>query len=183
METDNSIPEFFYEIEAACLLSQRYKLPQKARRANAAKMEKSARTLRETLAIGASQRSLKSRAPVLFVNLVEVELAAAIQAAMLKGLATGIHAEAAMTAALNVVSNIGNVLLAVESAAYEMAHARSSLESSLGSKDPARLQFVRAMTKSFRREFGTPLREQVAALARCIYSCDIDAATIAKLAP
>lgn len=49
--------------------------------------------------------------------------------------------------------------------------------------DPRRLYFIREMTRWFRQFFSTPLREQVAALTRCIYECDMDAATVAKLAP
>lgn len=46
-----------------------------------------------------------------------------------------------------------------------------------------RLYFLRYMTREFRYAYGTPLRDQVAALVRLIYHCDMDAATVAKLAP
>ena len=46
-----------------------------------------------------------------------------------------------------------------------------------------RLYFVRRMTKAFRAVFGSPLREQVAALTRCVFECEMDAATVRKLAP
>ncbi len=52
-------------------------------------------------------------------------------------------------------------------------------------QDPnsARLCFIRELTAFFRRMYGTPMRESVAALTRSIYKCDIGAATVAKLAP
>lgn len=48
-----------------------------------------------------------------------------------------------------------------------------------------RLYFVRRMTEAFRAWFGPehPMREQVAALTRCIFDCELDAATVRKLAP
>lgn len=47
----------------------------------------------------------------------------------------------------------------------------------------SRLMFIREMTAFFRRMYDGPLRECVAALTNCLYDCDIDAATVAKLAP
>ena len=51
------------------------------------------------------------------------------------------------------------------------------------SADAKRLYFLRKMTSYFCHAYGTPLRECVAALTRCIYQCDMDSATVAKLAP
>jgi hypothetical protein len=53
----------------------------------------------------------------------------------------------------------------------------------LNAQDAGRLYFVRAMTEFFRKNYGTPLRAAVAALASCLYECSMDGATIAKLAP
>lgn len=50
-------------------------------------------------------------------------------------------------------------------------------------QSPRRLYYVRELTRHFRARFGTPLREQVAALTRCAFDCEMDAATVAKLAP
>ncbi|HXS74482.1 MAG TPA: hypothetical protein VN725_10640 [Rhodanobacteraceae bacterium] len=47
----------------------------------------------------------------------------------------------------------------------------------------ARLYFIREMTSYFREYYNTPLREQVAALTRCIFKCEMDTPTVAKLAP
>lgn len=46
-----------------------------------------------------------------------------------------------------------------------------------------RLHFIREITSYFRATYDTPLREPVAALTRSIYQCEMDAATVAKLAP
>jgi len=46
-----------------------------------------------------------------------------------------------------------------------------------------RLYFIRQVTNFFQTYYGSPLREQTAALTRVVFRCDIDAATIAKLAP
>jgi len=47
----------------------------------------------------------------------------------------------------------------------------------------ARLRFIREMTAFFRQMYASPLRESVAALTRNVYKCDMDSATVAKLAP
>jgi hypothetical protein len=180
----SSIAEFFYEIETACLVSRRFKLSQKERKRNASKMEKAARNLRETIAAGAVQKfDKKSNSPVSFMTIVEAEMMSAVEIAMLKGFKADISEHAALSAAGNVVSNFHDVLMAIEKSAQLLAQGASGIEASLGSKNPARLEFIRSMTRSFYRAFGTPLREQVAALASCIYCCNIDAATVAKLAP
>ena len=51
------------------------------------------------------------------------------------------------------------------------------------SSNPLRLHFVRSMTIAFHNCFELPMREQVAALTRCLYGSSIDASTVAKLAP
>lgn len=52
-------------------------------------------------------------------------------------------------------------------------------------KDPnaARLRFIREITGFFRRMYDSPLREPVAVLTNSLFNCDIDASTVAKLAP
>jgi hypothetical protein len=52
-------------------------------------------------------------------------------------------------------------------------------------KDPnaARLRFIREITGFFRRMYDSPLREPVAVLTNSLFDCDIDASTVAKLAP
>jgi len=52
-----------------------------------------------------------------------------------------------------------------------------------GHPNAVRLYFIRETTALFRRTYGTPLRDQVAALTRSIYQCDMDSATVASLAP
>lgn len=46
-----------------------------------------------------------------------------------------------------------------------------------------RTHFIRALTDFFRGTYGTPLREQVAAITRSVFECDMNAATVKKLAP
>jgi len=43
--------------------------------------------------------------------------------------------------------------------------------------------FVQVMTRHFRNRYNLPLREQVAAITRCLYGGEIDASVVAKLAP
>lgn len=46
-----------------------------------------------------------------------------------------------------------------------------------------RLYFMRLLTDFFRNRYGSPLREATAALTRCLFDCEVDAAMVAKLAP
>jgi len=55
--------------------------------------------------------------------------------------------------------------------------------SQIENKNADRLLFIRSMTKSFRAWYNQPLRECVADLTRHFFKTDIDAATVAKLAP
>lgn len=52
-----------------------------------------------------------------------------------------------------------------------------------GETGAARLYFVRRLSNYFKESYGTPLREATAALTRCLFDCDMDAVTVAKLAP
>lgn len=47
----------------------------------------------------------------------------------------------------------------------------------------ARKYFVQRITHYFREVYGTPLREPTACLTRCLFDCNIDAATVAGLSP
>lgn len=47
----------------------------------------------------------------------------------------------------------------------------------------SRLRFIREVSEFFRRMYDSPLRDCVAALTRCLFKCEMDAATVAKLAP
>jgi hypothetical protein len=51
------------------------------------------------------------------------------------------------------------------------------------SDNARQLYFLRRMTQFFRDRFGTPLREQVAVLTCCLFSCDVTKDDVAKLAP
>ncbi|MEO9078675.1 MAG: hypothetical protein ABI268_05120 [Rhodanobacter sp.] len=85
------------------------------------------------------------------------------------------------TGLLNIESNLNVVLDALEAASAAWASTRPEITAK--GSDPRRLHFIREMTRWFRQFFNTPLREQVAALTRCVYECDMNAATVAKLAP
>jgi hypothetical protein len=77
-----------------------------------------------------------------------------------------------------------HVLHGALSALGPAAEAWSSWRSAVARpKDPnaARLRFVREMTELFRRMYGSPLREPVAALVSVLFDCDMDANTVAKL--
>lgn len=80
-----------------------------------------------------------------------------------------------------IVDNLNKVLEGLERGAVAWSLTRPEVNEK--SSDPFRLFFIRDMTRNFRAVFDTPLREQVAALTRCLYRSEIDAATIAKLAP
>lgn len=80
-----------------------------------------------------------------------------------------------------IARNLDVVLDALAAAGVAWALTRPEITAK--GSDPRRLYYVRELTRLFRRLFKTPLRAQVAALTRCAYGCDIDAATVAKLAP
>jgi hypothetical protein len=80
-----------------------------------------------------------------------------------------------------IARNFDVVLDALEAAGTKWASTRPEVTAK--GSDPRRLYYIRELTRLFRQHFNTPLREQVAALTRCVYDCDMDAATVAKLAP
>lgn len=80
-----------------------------------------------------------------------------------------------------ITDNLVPLLTALEQGALRWSATRPEITEK--GSNPFRLHFIRCMTKTFRDTFNSPLREQVAALTRCIYACDMDAATVAKLAP
>lgn len=79
-------------------------------------------------------------------------------------------------------ANIDQLLDGLVAGFNKWANSASPL-ASRGSKDPAMLTFIRGMTSTFRDIYGLPLRQPLAALVCCIFDRDIDAATVAKLAP
>jgi hypothetical protein len=84
--------------------------------------------------------------------------------------------------ALAATNNICNTLEAVAAAADEWTCTKPGIVRP-NNANAVRLYFMRTMTACFRESFDTPLRDAVAALTRSIYQCDMDAATVAKLAP
>lgn len=81
----------------------------------------------------------------------------------------------------SVVHHFDDVLAALGAAGSAWASSRPEVTAK--GSDPRRLHFIRELTRWFRQLFDTPLREQVAALTRCVYECDMEASTVAKLAP
>ena len=78
--------------------------------------------------------------------------------------------------------NLSNALLAYANAADVWKRSRPEVARP-NDEGARRLYFIRKMTNYFRKQYGTPLRESVAVLTSSIYKCDMDAATVAKLAP
>lgn len=84
--------------------------------------------------------------------------------------------------AFNAMSQIERVLDAIAGAADEWARSKPPV-AQLGSDNAPRLYFIREITSYFRKQYDAPLREQVAALTSVVFDCDMDAATVGKLAP
>lgn len=81
----------------------------------------------------------------------------------------------------SIAENIAVVLEALRVGATSWASSHPAVTQKGG--DPARVYFVRKMTKVFRESFKTPLRAQVAALTRCLYPGDMTESNVARLAP
>jgi hypothetical protein len=78
--------------------------------------------------------------------------------------------------------SIEDTMGAISGAAEKWAQTKPPV-SRPNDENATRLYFMREITNYFRKHYGTPLREPAAVLTRKIFKCDVDAATIAKLAP
>lgn len=72
--------------------------------------------------------------------------------------------------------------LAFERAGLALAASKPDVPQSR-SKAADKTRFIRFATTTMRQHYKTPLREAVASLTRSLYACEVDVATVAKIAP
>lgn len=108
------------------------------------------------------------------------------QIAMLEMLASEEHRASLMDAYAagrrDAVWHFGGTLEAIADAGEALAASKPPIAHT-SSPDATRLFFIRETTALMRHHYGQPLREQVAALTRVLFNCEMDAATVTKLAP
>jgi hypothetical protein len=83
--------------------------------------------------------------------------------------------------ALAVVFNERGFLRALESTANEWSNTEPPIAHA-NDATALRRYFIRKLTAHMRSTYGTPLRAHVATLTRVLFDCEMDAATVAKLA-